>query len=217
MPLAKTDITVRETPPAIPTYQFTDDQLAPFLGVLPPLTAATRPNWHLSRRRRFHREIAALHPTDRLQRYIAVHLVVARLVVRNLMGRARARWNSPEEARWLGRQAARMMRIGDRLERALRREQKIAARGGGGRAVSSPGLLAREAPCRNDALQPEALDLAGVAPALPAVPFGVIGPVRAKATKGKATKANATTAPGQRRQRVRRTTSGAGPALGGVQ
>jgi len=156
MPLAKTDITPRVTPPATPTYQFSDDQLFPFLGALPPLTAATRPNWQLPRRKRFRREIAALQPTDRLQGFIAVNAVMARNAAKSLAGRARARRNSPEEARRLGRQAAQLMRIGDDLERSLRREQKIAVRGGGGWVAAGLDLLAKEAPSRNDAVQPEA-------------------------------------------------------------
>jgi len=123
------------------------------VAVLPPLTAANRPDWQVSRRKRFRKAIAALHPTDRVQGYIAVRMVMLRHLVKNLTGRARARWNSPEDTRWLGRQAAKLMRTGDRLERALRREQKIAVRRGGGRAAASPGLPAKEAACRNDAMQ----------------------------------------------------------------
>jgi hypothetical protein len=206
MPLAKTDISPRVTPPAIPAYEFNDDQLVPYVAVLPPLTAANRPDWQVSRRKRFRKAIAALHPTDRAQWHIALNAGHGSDLVKNLLGRARARWNSPEDTRWLGRQAAKLMRIGDRLERSLRREQKIAVRGGGGRAAASLDLPAKEAPSRNDAVQPEASDLAGVAPASPAAPFGVIPPVQGKATK----------APGQRRQRARQTTFGPGSGLGAL-
>ena len=206
MPLAKTDISPRVTPPAIPAYEFNDDQLVPYVAVLPPLTAANRPDWQVSRRKRFRKAIAALHPTDRVQGYIAVRMVMLRHLVKNLTGRAGARWNLPEDTRWLDRQAAKLMRIGDRLERALRREQKIAVRRGGGPAPASLDLPAEEAPSRNDAVQREPADLAGVAPAPPTAPVGVIGSMKGTATK----------APGHRRQRARQTTSGPGPALGGV-
>jgi len=206
MPLAKTDISPRVTPPAIPAYEFNDDQLVPYVAVLPPLTAANRPDWQVSRRKRFRKAIAALHPTDRVQGYTAVRMVMLRHLVKNLTGRARARRNSPEEARRLGRQGATLMRIGDSFERSLRREQKIAVRGGGGWVAAGLDLLAKEAPSRNDAVQPEASDLAGVAPASPAAPVGVIPPVQGKATK----------APRQRRQRARQMTFGPGSGLGAL-
>ncbi len=206
MPLAKTDIIPRETPPAIPIYQLSDDQLAPFLFVLPPLIGRA-PGWHLGRRKPFRRGIAALQPTDRAQGYIAVYVVICRHVAKILTGRAGARWNSPKVARVLGRQAVRMTRIGDDLERTLRREQKIAARLGGGRAAASPGLPGKEAAWRNDPLQREVLGLASVAPASPAVAFGVTGAVQGKA---------AVPTPEHRRQCARQTPSGRGPALGGA-
>lgn len=188
MPFAKTDIPRRETPPALPAYQFSDDQLARFVAILPPVTAATRPDWQVSRRKRFRKAIGALHPTDAAQWHIAANLVMARHLVKNMTGRAGARWNLPEDTRWLDRQAARLARVGDVLQRRLRRQQTVAARRGGEPAPASPGL-AQEAPSRNEALQREAADLAGVAPAAPAAASGVIGRMQGRASK----------APGQRR------------------
>ena len=137
-----------------PTYHLSDAQLAPVLAALPPLLPHAPPDWHRSRQKKIVKEIAALQPADALQARLAGNIVVLRHQAASAMSWANVRTNSPEQARRLGREAAMLMGVGDRLEHALRRQRKRTGAPGGGWAgdggEAAPGGNAGP---RNDVMQ----------------------------------------------------------------
>jgi len=144
MSFAKAKFTRRGPQGTAPTYHLSDAQLAPVLAALPPLLAHAPLDWHRSRQKKIVKEIAAFQPADALQARLAGNIVVLRHLAASAMSWANVRTNSPEQARLLGREAAMLMGAGDRLEHALRQQQKRVGPppgggGGGGRRGAGGG------------------------------------------------------------------------------
>jgi hypothetical protein len=140
---------------APPPYVLSDDLLDSVLATLPPLAEAAPPAWHLMRRARIAREIAAWQPGDAAQARLAGQIITLRCVAVHTMGLASRPGTTPEQARRVERVADGLARMARQLERALRRRQKLGVRPGGAVAWEGVDLLALVAAWDRNAVQIE--------------------------------------------------------------
>jgi hypothetical protein len=146
----KTEIVPCPPQGATLAYRLSDDQLDLVLAALPSMVANAPLAWHRTRRKWIIKEIAALHPTNAVQAAFASEVVVLRHTAASLTGLADPRTTSPEQARRLNQGAYALTRMGERLERTLRRRQTNAVPPGDTWAAGGFDLLAMEALWRNN-------------------------------------------------------------------
>jgi len=140
---------------AAPTHHLTGEALARVLAALPPLLPHAPPEWHRSRQKKISKEIAAFHPVDAPQAWLAAEIVLFRHIAASEMGWARIKTNPPELARQRARGAARIMRAGDLMVHELRMQQKRPLPPAGPPTTSNPAPPPPNARHRRNAVHPD--------------------------------------------------------------